>query len=287
VKYRYAEDLLEYAFHHSDLPSDYYSFEEDFKIYDEYAIQCSQYYEDFIGKYYLQTLLSREEGFNEMLEHYYQQTYQGLIAAIDFLNLHLPNSIVKDVSITQLCYNLIGSEPQVVDSAFAYFSNIVTDVTCQNFIAWHVDEQLEREIHSMSIEELTNLDYIGSVFSDIQKTCAGKALFIDYWGTWCGSCLGAFPHTQKLYESLNSKPVEFIYLCMSSNEDEWQNTITKYKLEGKHYNLSRDQSAVLRDVFHFNGVPRYMLVDKDGQFVDYDAKDPYSEVLKEDILNLL
>ena len=288
VKYRYAEDLLEYGFHYQeDLPENYYSFEQEFLKVDNYAIQCSQYYEDFITKYYISTILSRIDGFDEMINMYEQETYEGLNAVIAFMDQHLSNTLVKDIAITQVCYSLVGSEPLVVDSIFDYYSAVVTDITCQNFIAKQIDEQLAKESKYMNIGELAELDYVGSIFKEIQDDNDGKVLFIDFWGTWCGGCLGAFPYSNEIYKSLENLPVEFIYLCINSKKDAWQNIIKKYSLEGKHYLLSRDQSAMLLEVFNFNGVPRYMLVDKEGRFVDYNAKDPYSEVLKDDILSLI
>jgi thiol-disulfide isomerase/thioredoxin len=288
VKYRYAEDLLEYGFHHEeDLPDNYYSFEQEFLNEDNYAIQCSQYYEDFIEKYYISTILSRKDGFDEMINKYTQQTKEGLKGAIAFMDQYLSNTVVKDIAVTQVCYSLVGSEPLAVDSILDYYSTVVTDITCQNFIAKQIDEQLTKESKYMDIGELTELEYVGSIFEEIQESNAGKVLYIDFWGTWCGGCLGAFPYSNELYKSLEKLPVEFIYLCINSNKEAWQNTIKKYNLEGKHYLLSRDQSAMLLEVFSFNGVPRYMLVNRNGRFVDYNAKDPYSKVLKEDILSLI
>jgi hypothetical protein len=76
-------------------------------------------------------------------------------------------------------------------------------------------------------------------------------------------------------------------LCVKSNKESWQHTISQYKLSGEHYLLNNKQFEILSSVFQITGVPHYILVDKKGNIVDQDAKRPSDPKLINDINKLL
>ena len=288
VKYRLAEDLIEYGNHHKEeLPSDYYDFEVDFLTTGKYDLQCSQYYEDFIEKYYLGYKLSQAEGFQEMASQYQEQTYEGLEAAIDFIDSNISNGIVKNLSITRFCNGFIEFDYLIVDSIFNKFSTIVTDMTCQNFILQRIDTKKSAVSLVNKLDDLENLDFVGEIFKEIKDDYFGKILYIDVWGTWCGGCISAFPYSNKLFEELGNENIEFIYLCINSAKSNWQKIMMEYDLKGKNYLLTKDQSAILLEKLGFYGVPRYIIIDKNGDIVDENAKNPYSGALKEELQELM
>ena len=40
----------------------------------------------------------------------------------------------------------------------------------------------------------------------------GKVVLLDFWGEWCGPCVGSMPHLMKLYDKYNDKGLEIIAL---------------------------------------------------------------------------
>ena len=60
----------------------------------------------------------------------------------------------------------------------------------------------------------------------------------------------------------------------------------EYNLKGMQYLLTDDQDAILSEKFNFQGVPRYIIIDKYGNIFDNNAKDPYSSALKDELLSL-
>ena len=40
----------------------------------------------------------------------------------------------------------------------------------------------------------------------------GKVVVLDFWGYWCGPCIGAMPHLIAAYERYRGKPVVIIAL---------------------------------------------------------------------------
>jgi len=288
TKYRLAEDLLEYGMHHSnDLSKDYYDFENQFLDQDNYSMHCSQYYEDFIEKYYFEYVISKVDGFEEVATKIQDQTYEGLDVLIDFLHDHLSNSTAKNLILTRFMNDFISYDYKIVDSIYNKYSQIVKDVTCQNFILQRIDNAKSLPVLVKTLNDLVSLEFAGKIFQEIKEECSGKVLYIDIWGTWCGGCLNSFPYSNKLYEELQDKNIEFVYLCVHSDESDWQKVIRDYNLKGKHYLLTEDQKAVLSEKFNCYGVPRYIIIDKGGTIVDDVAKNPYSGALKDELLTLI
>lgn len=288
VKYRLAEDLIEYGSHHKeDLTPDYYDFETDFLQTGKFDLQCSQYYEDFIEKYYLGYKLSQAVGFQEMASQFQEQTYEGLEASFKFIDKNISNEVIKNLSITRFCNMFVEFDYPIVDSIFNTYTTYVNDITCQNFILQRLDDKKSSIALVNNLDDLENLDFVGEIFKEIKNDCSGKVLYIDVWGTWCGGCISAFPYSNKLFEELGNENIEFIYLCVNSTKSNWQKTKKEFGLKGTNYLLTKDQSAILSEKFNFHGVPRYIIIDKNGKIVDENAKHPYSGALKIELQKLM
>jgi len=286
-KYRLAEELLEYGMHYEKtLPTDFYNFEDKFLEESDYNLLCSQYYEDFIEKYYIGYKLTTMDGFENFSNQFQEQTYNGLNTIIDFLDKNLLNRTVKNLLLTSFTHSFIEEDYKIGELIFGKFSKIVDDITCQNFILQQIDNRKSKPVSVRTINDLVNLKSVGGIFEEIQKQCSQKVLYIDIWGTWCGACLNAFPYSNKLHKELHDNDVEFVYLCVKSNKDEWQKVISNYNLNGKHFLLTDDQFGILAKNFNCYGVPRYIIIDKKGIIVDEVAKNPRSTELKNELLTL-
>lgn len=96
----------------------------------------------------------------------------------------------------------------------------------------------------------------------------GKVIYMDIWATWCGPCIAEFPKSKKLMNSLSSEDVEFVYICIDSKEELWKPVLDKFELGGQHYFLSSEQSNSLKKAFGVQGIPYYVLMDKNGTITD-------------------
>lgn len=118
------------------------------------------------------------------------------------------------------------------------------------------------------------------VFNAITSAYRGKVLFIDIWATWCGPCKDAMKQTEPVKKEYAGKDVVFIYLAgENSPEATWKQMIPDIK--GEHYRLTQEQWDVVGKQLGVNGVPSYVLVDKEGVIKHFSVGFPGVDVMKE------
>jgi len=116
----------------------------------------------------------------------------------------------------------------------------------------------------------------------------GKIIYLDIWATWCSPCRKEMPYSKKLITKLNSDKVDFVYLCIDSEEEKWKALISELNIDGSHYLATPDQSRFVYKLFEMNGVPQYILIDSNGNIVDKGIQlRPSESLIKTKIEKLL
>ena len=116
----------------------------------------------------------------------------------------------------------------------------------------------------------------------------GKIIYLDIWATWCSPCRKEMPYSKKLITKLNSDKVDFVYLCIDSDEGKWKALISELNIAGSHYLATPNQSRFVYQLFEMNGVPQYILIDSNGNIVDKGIQlRPSESLIKTKIEKLL
>jgi thiol-disulfide isomerase/thioredoxin len=108
----------------------------------------------------------------------------------------------------------------------------------------------------------------------------GKLVYLDIWATWCKPCISSFQHYENLIRDFSGNEVEFIFLSVDNQPDKWKQFIAGRKVpDGKHF-IEKDKGAVY-DAFKIYGIPRYIVIGRDGRIIDANAPRPGSTEIKE------
>lgn len=113
----------------------------------------------------------------------------------------------------------------------------------------------------------------------------GKYVYIDVWATWCGPCLQEIPSLKKLEEKFRDKNIVFVSISVDEmkNIEKWKTMVANKSLAGVQL-ISDDNfnSKFIKD-YKINSIPRFILIDPNGNIVKADAPRPSSN----DIVTLL
>jgi thiol-disulfide isomerase/thioredoxin len=112
---------------------------------------------------------------------------------------------------------------------------------------------------------------------EIIANANGKVIYIDNWATWCGPCKQEFQAASPALHDKFKEDVEFVYLCHQSERKGYKPSIAKYKIAGKHYFLSQEESAPIFEQIKLQGFPTYTIINKKGEIVisDYTYRPSY------------
>lgn len=119
------------------------------------------------------------------------------------------------------------------------------------------------------------------------KDFTGKVVYIDFWASWCAPCRGEMKNgSPKLHQKFkDNKDVVFLYISLDSKVDAWKKAIAEDKIEGVHL-LSQATSGVdtpIAKAFNISGIPRYVIIGKDGKIFDNDAPRPSQDITPDKI----
>lgn len=99
----------------------------------------------------------------------------------------------------------------------------------------------------------------------------GKVLYVDFWATWCGPCLGEMPRFNEL--SKKYPGIQFIGVSVDDDAKAWQN---KLQRDADHGNVLEllSQDPLVRTEWDITGIPRFLLIDPEFRIISAAAPWP-------------
>lgn len=109
-------------------------------------------------------------------------------------------------------------------------------------------------------------------------TFKGSYVYIDLWASWCGPCCKEVPYLQKLEKELQNKDVKFVSISIDKKEAPWKAKMKALNMEG---NQLHNPDNSLAEALNVNGIPFFLIYDKEGNLYMYNAPRPSHPALKE------
>lgn len=232
-------------------------------ISDDERLLMSRAYRDFMNQYTLtvteKTLMQSNVKLKSKSE-FINRTFQN----VDNV---LPERWQREYMKSRLLYEQIDKHginnmKEMVDAFKALdISNPSYDIAVQK--AW---DKWALTLPGAQAPEIVGTDINGKEvkLSDFR----GKIVYIDVWATWCGPCRKEIPHLQKTEAAFHGKDVVFLSVSIDKNKKKWENMVKEQELGGVQILAPGGWGADICKKYNITGIPRFMLIDKEGKIIN-------------------
>lgn len=280
IKYAYGSGVIMYPVGHMLLTQDstyrpdaaYYETLEKYWIEDEDWLAMDEY-RDFIVE--LAHVLDEP---NRETTEYYPKT----VAQMKYLADHIKNEKIKET----LLHYLAGAYVEqfgiknITEMENIYRTYVKDSVLTADYRSKY--DKWDLSSPGKPSPDFEGVDIDGKTYS--LKDFKGKYLYIDLWATWCGPCQRELPFLKELEKKFEGKNIEFLSLSVDHDKAKWEAKVKSGDLSGVQLLIGRGSS--FQRAYNIDGIPRFILLDKEGKIVNNEMTRPSSEDT-ERILNAL
>ncbi len=191
-------------------------------------------------------------------------------------------SSIGEIKIPELKEQVVGylakmalspANPNLTD-LFNFFKSNTTDETLIADITTNYEQlkDLMKGKPSPTFADYEN--YAGGTTS--LADLKGKYVYIDVWATWCGPCKREIPSLKKVEKDFHGKNIAFVStsIDVTTAHDKWTAMVKDKELGGIQLIADNDWKSQFVQDYGIKGIPRFILLDPEGNIVSADAPRP-------------
>ena len=169
----------------------------------------------------------------------------------------------------------------------ARYINKYTEITGDSTV---VQQIRKNDVSIASLKSVLPLESVDGEKTGLEKLLErnrGKVVYVDFWASWCGPCVGQFPAAEELHKRMAGKDVAFIFISSDTSQKRWQDAVRQHSnLLAGSYRILDYGADFLKEIRH-EKLPRYLIYGRDGKLVDLDAPRPTDEEIDERLMAAL
>jgi thiol-disulfide isomerase/thioredoxin len=118
----------------------------------------------------------------------------------------------------------------------------------------------------------------------------GKYAYIDVWATWCGPCKAEIPALKELEKDYHGKNIQFVSMSIDDDrthkgswdlaKQDWKDMVADKELGGIQIFAPKGWKTKFIEDYKIKGIPRFILIDPNGNIVDASAPRPSDPTLR-------
>lgn len=116
----------------------------------------------------------------------------------------------------------------------------------------------------------------------------GKIVYLDIWASWCGPCVAEIPASKKLQRKFEgNSSIVFINISLDQDTAQWKQKVNGKQMAGMQLLSPKGRESDIKNNYEVNTIPRFIIINKEGQIADYDALRPSERGLYEQLTALI
>ena len=232
-----------------------YNNEEDYKNFNSYKILVKNYYKDKIGN--SDTPYSI---FDELSKNGFAALKEDIAMELRY-DISPNNKHNEDYYKGVMALSTDDKFKKDITAKYTLIKNLVKGMPSPEFVKY--------ENHKGGTTSLKDLK--------------GKYVYIDVWATWCGPCIREIPALKKVEKQFHGKNIEFVSTSIdkAAEHNKWVEMVKEKELGGTQLIADNDWNSKFVKDYAIEGIPRFILIDPQGNIVNADAPRPSSPKLIE------
>ena len=130
--------------------------------------------------------------------------------------------------------------------------------------------------------EYSDIDGVPVKLSSVVNDPANRYVLLDFWATWCGPCVRAFPQMKEIYKEYHGKGLEIVSISIDESEKSWKSFLQDNGMDwiSIHDDLGGRRSSKVWLNYAISLIPMYVLIDGNtGEIILRDNHPDLEEVI--------